>query len=201
MSATQTTLNGTMSDQAITLVLTAYTAPATGTGVNSGNKVLRVDGEWMRITDDSLAPSLKVTRGEFGTGAKTHRNLATVVYGLTTDMQQLNDIEGANVTSYSASGAIGLPLRQSNVEQLVFFNGGSAQSMTLAAPPVDQDGLLLVFTSNTAFAHVITATGLINDGSTTVNVATFAAHPGASVTFQASRGKWNVISSTAITFS
>lgn len=75
-------------------------------------------------------------------------------------------------------------------------------AMTLAAPTAGiDDGTTIVVTSGTANAHTITATGLFEDGSTTVNVATFAAHPGASITLTAYNGKWNVISSNAVTMS
>jgi hypothetical protein len=200
MAATQTTLNGAMAAGATSVVLTAYTAPALGTGVNAGNKVIRIDGEWMRITDDSLSPSLKVTRGEFGTQAVAHATLATAVYGLTSDMAQINSVQGANITSYGADGAIAIPTTPSNVPTLIYLDKATAGAFTLAAPGKDQDGLTLVITSNTAAAHVITATGLFSDGSTTTDVATFGAHKGASLTICAARGLWNVISSTQVSF-
>src|SRR5215469_3119198 len=109
MGLTQTTLNGAIKLGDQQLVLTAYTAPSLGTGVNSGNKMLRVDGEWMRIVDDSLTPTLRVTRGELGTVAAAHNTLATAVYGLSTDATQDNDVKGANVASYGVSGAITVP--------------------------------------------------------------------------------------------
>ncbi|MDE2022400.1 MAG: hypothetical protein KGI71_05830, partial [Patescibacteria group bacterium] len=47
---------------------------------------------------------------------------------------------------------------------------------TLAAPTAGtDDGLQIVVTSNTANAHTITATGLLQTGTASVNVATFAA--------------------------
>lgn len=74
--------------------------------------------------------------------------------------------------------------------------------MTLGAPTATtDDGLILVITSNTAFAHTITATGLLQTGATTVNVATLAAFAGASVTLIAYQGKWNVLFQNQVTFS
>lgn len=73
---------------------------------------------------------------------------------------------------------------------------------TLAAPTATtDDGVTITVTSNTAFAHTITATGLLNTGSAAVNVATFAAFAGAGVTLQAYQGKWNVLAATGINFS
>jgi hypothetical protein len=78
----------------------------------------------------------------------------------------------------------------------------AAAALTLAAPTATQDdGTTIVVTSNTAYAHTITATGLLYTGTASVNEATFAAHPGASVTLYAYQGHWLVLSSNAITFS
>lgn len=72
---------------------------------------------------------------------------------------------------------------------------------TLAAPTATtDDGVIITITSNTAFAHTLTATGLLNTGSAAVNLATFAAFAGAGLTLRAYQAKWNVLSSTGITF-
>jgi hypothetical protein len=73
---------------------------------------------------------------------------------------------------------------------------------TLGAPTAGiQDGTLIVLTSSTANAHTLTATGLLQTGTASVNVATFAAQAGAGLVLQAFNGKWIVISSVGITFS
>lgn len=73
---------------------------------------------------------------------------------------------------------------------------------TLAAPTATtDDGLIIVVTSSTANAHTITATGLLQTGTASVNLATFAAQPGAGLTLMAYQGKWNVLGSVGITFS
>jgi hypothetical protein len=73
---------------------------------------------------------------------------------------------------------------------------------TLAAPVVTtDDGKVIIITSNTANAHTITATGLLQCGTAAVNVATFAAQAGAGLTIMAYQGKWNVLGSVGITFS
>jgi len=80
--------------------------------------------------------------------------------------------------------------------------GAAVDAMTLAAPTATtDDGKTLIVSSNTAYAHTLTATGLLQTGASAVNVATFAAHAGATVTLKAYQGKWNVISSTGITLS
>lgn len=74
---------------------------------------------------------------------------------------------------------------------------------TLAAPPASPlgDGIVLTITSDTAFAHTITATGLLDTGSANTNVATFAAFKGAGVQLVSYNARWKVLSSTGVTFS
>ena len=124
-------------------------------------------------------------------GAFTYADIATV-----------NGIQaatlGGSIALLGASGAI--PPHISST--YVITNGSALAALTLAAPTATvDDGTVITVTSNTAFAHTITATGLLQTGAATVNVATFAAHPGASVTLMAYQGLWNVISQNAITFS
>lgn len=73
---------------------------------------------------------------------------------------------------------------------------------TLAAPTAGtDDGKVIIITSNTANAHTLTATGLFQCGTASVNLATFAANAGAGLTIMAYQGKWNVLGSVGITFS
>jgi hypothetical protein len=72
-------------------------------------------------------------------------------------------------------------------------------ALTLAAPTAN--GTTITISSATAFAHTLTATGLLQTGTAAVNVATFAAFAGAGLSLRAYNGKWIVTSSTGITFS
>lgn len=75
-------------------------------------------------------------------------------------------------------------------------------ALTLAAPTaVVDDGVTISIISGTAFAHTLTATGLLQTGSANVNLATFAAFAGAGLTLRAYNAKWQVVSSIGITFS
>lgn len=96
----------------------------------------------------------------------------------------------------AASGAVD-PHTTANY---VITDAGVA-ALTLAAPTAGtDDGVELLLTSNTAQAHTLTTVGLLQTGAATVNVATFAAHPGASLRLVAYQGKWNVLSANAVTF-
>ena len=75
-------------------------------------------------------------------------------------------------------------------------------AMTLGAPTTTtDDGVTITVYSNTAQAHTITATGLLQVGSSNAaNVATFTAQKGAGLILQAYQGKWNVLGATGQPF-
>ena len=116
---------------------------------------------------------------------------------------------GPIVNLSGASGAV-----NPTVSAAYVITHGSLAAFTLAAPvsgaPLingqgvnsgGDDGTVLIFTSSTAYAHTITATGLFADGAGDVNLATFAAHAGASFGVVAYGGKWLVLFNNNITFS
>lgn len=97
----------------------------------------------------------------------------------------------------TADGAV-LP----RVAQTYVITKAGVAVLTLAAPTATvDDSKVIVITSNTANAHTLTATGLFQTGTATVNLATFAAFAGASITLMAYQGKWNVISVNAVVLS
>jgi hypothetical protein len=85
------------------------------------------------------------------------------------------------VTLYPADGAITI------ATGIAKLTKGSIAAMTLAAPTVAQEGTELTITSASAFAHVVTATGAIQNGVTggAKTTITFAAFIGASITLLA----------------
>ncbi len=77
---------------------------------------------------------------------------------------------------------------------------GSAAALTLAAPtPTTDDGVQIVITSASAFAHTVTATNLFNSGAAANDLATNDPFAGASMILVAEQGLWNVISKNAVT--
>ncbi len=94
----------------------------------------------------------------------------------------------------SANGAV-LP----HVAATYVITKAGVALLTLAAPTATvDDGKVIVITNSTANAHTLTATGLFSTGTATVNLATFAAFAGASITLMAYQAKWNVISLNAV---
>jgi hypothetical protein len=75
----------------------------------------------------------------------------------------------------------------------------SVGAFTLTAP--GNDGTRLTIVNRTAFAHVVTATGLLDDGTAVAskNTATFAAFPGAVLDLVAAGLKWNVSVKSGVT--
>lgn len=96
--------------------------------------------------------------------------------------------------SYAADGAIA-----ANLSHTAYLTKAGVGAYTLAAPA--RDGIRLRIVNRTANAHVVTATGLFDDGVTggSKNAATCAAFAGASAELESFGGKWNTIALKAIT--
>lgn len=94
------------------------------------------------------------------------------------------------ITTISGDGAISI------AQGTVILTKGSAAAITLAAPTAAQAGTTIAIVAQSAFAHVVTATGLIDDGVTggSKNTWTSAAFVGSSLTLQAIALKWSVLS-------
>jgi hypothetical protein len=98
-------------------------------------------------------------------------------------------------TTYTADGAISL------TPGTHILSKSSAGAFTLAAPTAAQEGMELVLIAGTAFAHVITATNLLDDGVTggAKDTATMAAFVGASLVLRATSLRWVAVGKTQAT--
>ena len=108
----------------------------------------------------------------------------------TGDSEQLSEtIIPGNAVIGNAAGAIPI------CTQVYTLTKGSAAAITLTAPNTAQSGTVIMITAGSAFAHVVTATGLIQDGVTggAKTTITLGAFVGASITLMASQLKWNVL--------
>jgi len=98
-----------------------------------------------------------------------------------------------NVQTITGDGAITV---QSGV---VLLTKGSAAAVTLAAPS-SQDGTVIEITSTTDFAHVVTVTGGLWDGTATTNTTiTFPVVAGGAVRIIAFGTDWYVLSNQGTT--
>ena len=80
------------------------------------------------------------------------------------------------------------------------FTYSGVTAVTLVAPTATtMDGMIITFTSSTAYAHTVTCSGGIGTGGSQTGVLTFAAHPGASVTLMSYGGYWMIIANNLVT--
>jgi hypothetical protein len=95
---------------------------------------------------------------------------------------------------YAADGAIA-----PNFSHYAMLTKAGVGAYTLAAPA--RDGISLTIVNRTANAHVVTATGLLDDGVTggSKNTITMAAFAGASADLISYGGKWNTVGLKAAT--
>lgn len=171
-----------------------------------------VDDEVMFLTG---CPAVNVVtvrmRGSDGTDAVAHDTGSSCVTSATpadfpplqAGMMTLRPISGPDIVTYGQqSEAISVPIEPNTY---AFLAPTSAGAYTLGAPSLALNGTELTLTSQTAFAHVVVATGLFFTGATSgpFSTMTFPAQVGASVQLVAQNGFWNVINAsiTPVTFS
>lgn len=181
--------------------------PALGLPPLSMGVPVLIDSEFLFVTQQTAANVYTVRgRGSDGTGAAAHDVLANVYASTTNDFG--NPVPGLTITidptddfvvSIGQDSSIGAPLSNS----VYNINKASAAAITLSAPLVSDNGVTAVITSNTAFAHVITASpsGNIKDGVAARTTATFTAVAGATMTLVAENGAWNVLALQGVTLS
>lgn len=196
MAVTQTSLTAAVALGDLILPVTSATGFAVGNWV-------RIDSEYIGAVLAINGTQISVRgRGDQGTAAVPHNALSLVSTGLPSDyptnppgVTVPDPPDDEVIVEYGVSGAIAVP----STNTIALLNKAGVAVMTLAAPSKAQDGVHLTILSNSAFAHTVTATGLLNTGTATVNLATFAAFAGASVQLVAMGGKWSVIANTAVT--
>lgn len=186
MALAATTLAGAKATNDIVISLTSATGALP-------KMYALVDAEWMRITSNTLTPTLGVVPGYNGSPAGPHGILAPVIYGPTQDFVASGIVPGTIVASLSfgVSGAItgpsgsGVPVTNT----VIYLTKATAGAYTLAGPAIDQQNTL-IFVSTTAAAHTITYTAGFYGNTTTSDVATFPATINATFTIKAQNGTW-----------
>ncbi|MBA3578938.1 MAG: hypothetical protein H0W42_03035 [Gemmatimonadaceae bacterium] len=174
----------------------------------TANRPMKIDNEYMAVVEIVGSNLVKVrSRGDQGTQAVAHNALASVIFGT-------GEADEFPSHPVAASGKIAphfpehitlgisgiVPVRGDEFLTDYAIKKAGVYLGTLAAPNKAMNGQRLTFTSGTAFAHVITATGLFKTGAATVNTGTFAAFAGAGFTVEAQDGFWNVVASVGTTF-
>ncbi len=106
-------------------------------------------------------------------------------------------LQNPTITTYATDSAITF----TNPVNYAKLTKGSAGAYTLAAPTALQEGYRLTILCQSAFAHVVTATDLLDDGVTggAKDTATFGAFVGSTLELIAINLKWHVIGKNVVT--
>lgn len=124
---------------------------------------------------------------------------------MATQKQLLDQDKAYQATVAAASGAFPTVAKATDgaiiTKGFAVLTKTSAGAYTLAAPAIGANGQQLVITAGTAFAHVVTATNLIQDGVTggAKDTLTFAAFVGASIHLVAYNQTWYVVAKNLVT--
>ncbi len=214
MALVRTTLTAPITASQLTFGVTStanQAFPAVG-AAPVGYQPLCVDDEVMFLVSCPAVNIVTVRmRGSDGTDAVLHDQGASVVTSATPALDfpplpggqmTLRPPSSTDITTYGQeSEVIVVPVEDS----VIFLAPTSAGAYTLGAPSVALNGIQVEITSQSAFAHVITATGLLftAGGAGPFSTITFPAQQGASVLLVAQNGFWNVANSsvTPATFS
>jgi hypothetical protein len=210
VAITATTLSG-----AITSTQTSF-GVASATGITAANyqagtgiTVLLIDQEYILVVAAPNGTTLPVVvRGFNGSAAAAHVNGAQVQIGAPTDYVTGQELytgspvvaSNATVAAYNqpaiflAGTADAIP---AGVAGFYVVKTGSADAMTLAAPTAAQEGNIIDVWSDTLFAHTITATSLLANGTALKTTATFPAFRGAGVRLRACNLVYHVMSNGA----
>lgn len=170
------------------------------------NYILKVDEEFMRVASSYVSgTTIPVIRGQNGTVTLAHVTTANVVVGAGSDWADPNSTmivayplsaRRRKVISYSASGAITLPVTGEDV--VAVLNGTSVLAMTVAVPTQDLDGARLTIIANGAAAHTVTFTGGMSGAGSAYDVITFNGTAPFGVEAMACNALWMSLASAPI---
>lgn len=192
MALTTTTLAGAIQNDDLNIGLTSPT------GFVAGNPMI-IDNEYIGAIISVNGSSVYVrTRGDAGTLATAHGNLASVTTGPAVEMpspplqpfppRATLDADGAIVVDPLATGSL-----------LFVIMKATAAALTLVGPSKGQNGLRVEIRSGTAAAHTVTYTAGFYGDTTSSDVATYAAKVGASMTIEANDGNWGPVALANVT--
>jgi len=196
MALTNTSLAAALSADQLVLTATAATGATVG-------GFAKVDGEYMTITAISGTSISVGQRGSQGTAVVAHKVLAPLTFGLFSDLGAYGATEivppvitSKDIVTIGADGVIDVPVRDTI---FVIQKGAALASSTLGNPSAAQNGMIVILTSGSDFAHVVT-TVAVRDGTTGVHTTnTFLAFAGASLTLLAMNGQWYTLANVGVT--
>lgn len=195
MALTTTSTSATFSKNSLDFNATSATGATVGGFV-------RINDEWMFITEISGTKISVRSRGSYGSMAKDHDTLSVVEFGLASDIAELGMLETIpvsnaleNQVAIGQNGTIPVPTRNTCY---TIQKGAALAASAMANPSKSQDGLEVQFLSNTDFAHVVTLV-TSQDGTTGNHTTyTFPAFGGSSFRVKALGGRWLVIGNNLV---
>ncbi len=181
MSITKTYANGAVTAGAQTVILKAFTNPAT-TGI-SANTIMRfASGEYCLITDASNSPSLGVVRGYWGTTAVAHNLYEGITYGLVTEawpaavqaIAQVAPVTVRNAEEVTLTGTTGTDAAQVTAPWPAFLNcsGASGAGVNLPVPQVGASYWVKNSSSGTMKIYCVGGTITTTTGTTAITLTT-----------------------------
>ena len=203
MPLTRTTLTAAIKagDTLLPVASTATGFPSVGL-ITNPQQLVMIDEELMYLVQvPSINTILVRSRGTQGTAVAHDIGSSVATSTSTSDFPELGvggalqrPLSAPDVVTYGQDGAIAPPGATAAAMTMALLAKATAGAYTLAAPSLALTGVVLVLTSQTAAAHVVTATALYNTGAAggPFSTATFPAQIGAALTLIASNGLWNV---------
>jgi len=202
MALTATSLAAACGASDLQLAITSTSSGFPVVGTVHENQLMQIDSEYMYITGVPASGYVTVrSRGSDGSAAVAHDILAPVLTSATLTDWPSTPVGAItarppsvdDIVTVGQNGTIAVPTKNTTI---LLTKGSALATTTLGAPSKAQNGLRLTITSQTAYAHVITATSLISDGVTggAKSTLTFGAFVGASIVLVADNGLWNVVS-------
>lgn len=202
MALSKTTLAAAIkpNDLVFSVASTATGFPAVGQIITPSQPIL-IDQEMMFLVQVNAPGLIQVrSRGSDGTLAVAHDITAPVVTSAspgdflvpTAGFMTTTPLDSPRELTYGQSGTI-VPPSQPN-GSVAILNGPAAIAMTLAAPTPAIIGATLNIFTQTAFAHTISAPGLLLTGAAggPFSTITFPAQIGAQVDLTAQGTFWSV---------
>lgn len=206
MSITVTTLASAVASTDTVINVASATGISTPNFTSGLNIVyLLVDQEFM-VPVSVTGTFVTVLRGQNGTAATAHVINGQVQIGLPTDYATYAEFLKASITGVQTEGALVWPAIflagtadaiPSTVPGFYVVKSASANAMTLAAPTAAQEGNIIQIWSDTLFAHTLTATSLLANGTALKTTATFPAFRGAGLILRACNLVYHVLSNGA----
>lgn len=202
MALTTTTLNGAITAEAQSMVVTSATGFVAGNYAKIDQEIIRIGKSYVSGTTIPVSG-----RGLSGTVAAAHQTTANVTTGSGQDFGTSNGPQvvpsypiaarARELRSYTAAGAIALPTPGNDMVAVI--NGTATIALTVAAPTKDQDGDLLYIIGNGKSASTVDVTNGIGNAGASYNLLTAQTAGQVGVTLMACNGQWVLVGGPPLT--